>query len=141
MFAHPIWTSAEQALGYPVAGAISIDPGQSVIALGKYLCMAAAALFSAAVAVDRLRAKWLLFALTGAGATIGLGMLAHDVFFPGVVFGALTRAQAINCTAMGAIFASAALIRAIERYETRPSSRQRSAPTLLRTSAAGAARW
>ena len=139
VFAHPIWTSAEQALGYPVAGAISVDPGQSVVALGKYLSMAAVALLSAAVAVDRLRAKWLLFALTGAGATIGLGMLAHDVFFPGVVFGALTRAQAINCTAMGAIFASAALVRAIERYETRPSSRQRSAPTLLRTSAASAA--
>ena len=83
VFAHPIWTSAEQALGYPVAGAISVDLGQSVIALGKYLSMAAVALLSAAVAVDRVRAEWLLFALTAAGATIGLGILAQHVFYPG----------------------------------------------------------
>ena len=139
VFAHPIWTSAEQALGYPVAGAISVDLGQSVIALGKYLSMAAVALLSAAVAVDRVRAEWLLFALTAAGATIGLGILAQHVFYPGLVFGALPRAQATDCAAMGAIFASAALIRAIERYETRRSGLQRSAPTLLRTGAASTA--
>jgi hypothetical protein len=136
--AHPIWTSAEKALGHPVAGAISVDPGVSVIALGQYLSTAAVALLSAAVAVDRQRAEWVLFALTAAGAVIALSVLAHDVFFPGVGFGALLQAQAIDCTAMGAIFASAACIRTIERYETRRSSPQRSVPTLLRTGAASA---
>jgi hypothetical protein len=139
VLAHPIWTSAAQALGHPVAGTISIDPGQSVIALGKYLSVAAVALLSAAVAVDRQRAEWLLFSLTAAAAAIGLGLLAHDVFFPGAVFGALSRAQAIDCTAMGAIFASASLIRTIERSEARSSGRRRLVPPRIAAASAALA--
>jgi hypothetical protein len=30
--AHPIWMNAETALGHPIAGTISVDPGASVIA-------------------------------------------------------------------------------------------------------------
>jgi hypothetical protein len=138
VLAHPIWTSAAQALGHPVAGTISIDPGQSVIALGKYLSVAAVALLSAAVAVDRQRAEWLLFSLTAAGAVIGLGLLTHDLLFPGAVFDALSRAQAIDCTAMGAIFASAALIRAIERSEARSSGRRRLVPPRIAAASAAA---
>ena len=43
------------------------------------------------------------------------------------------RAQAIDCVGMGAIIASVACIRTIERYETRRSSPQRSVPVLLWT--------
>lgn len=60
VLAHPIWTSLETALGHPVIGSISIDPGASVIALGQYLSMAAIGLVSTAVAVDRQRAEWIL---------------------------------------------------------------------------------
>jgi hypothetical protein len=58
--AHPIWTSAETAVGHSVAGGIRIDPGASVIALGQYLSAIAVALISAAVAVDRQRAEWIV---------------------------------------------------------------------------------
>jgi hypothetical protein len=133
ILAHPIWKSAETALGHPVAGAISVDPGASVIALGQYLSVTAVAFLSAAVAVDRQRAKWILFALTAAVTAIALIILTHDLFFPGVWLTAFARAQAIDCVGMGIIIAGAACIRTIERYETRHSNPQQSVPVLLWT--------
>ena len=133
MLAHPIWKSAETALGHPVAGGISVDPGASVIALGQYLSVIAVAFLATAVAVDRQRAEWILFALTAAVTAIALVMLTHELFFPGIWLATFARAQAINCVAMGTIIASAACIRTIERYETRRSSPQRSVAVLLRT--------
>jgi hypothetical protein len=128
VFAHPIWKSAETVLGHPVAGTISVDPGASVIALGQYLSIVGVAFLSAAVAVDRQRAEWILFALTAAAAALALILL-----FPGIQFSMFARAQAIDCVSMGTIIAGAACIRTIERYETRRSSPQRSVPALLWT--------
>src|SRR6516164_486700 len=125
VLAHPIWKSAETALGNPVAGTISVDPGASVIALGQYLSVIAVAFLSAAVSVDRQRAEWILFALTAAVAAIALMILTPLATF--------TRAQAIDCVGIGTIIASAACIRTIERYETRRSGPQRSVPILLLT--------
>jgi hypothetical protein len=123
--AHPIWNSAETALGHPVAGTISIDPGASVIALGQYLSVIAVAFLSTAVAVDRQRAEWILFALTAAVTAVALMIVTRPATF--------VRVQAIDCVAMGTIIAGAACIRTIERYETRRSSPQRSVPVLLWT--------
>jgi hypothetical protein len=64
VLAHPIWDNAETALGHPVAGTISVDPGTSVIALGLYLSVVGAVFLSTTVAVDRQRADWILYALT-----------------------------------------------------------------------------
>ena len=127
--AHPIWKSAEVALGHPLIGTISIDPGASVLALSQYLAMIAVAFLSAAVAVDRQRAEWLLFALTGACTLIGLIVLLHVSFSSGAGLPLFVPAQAIDCASIGTIIASAATIRAIERYETHHSS----PPALLRT--------
>src|SRR5215468_10760086 len=44
--AHPIWQSAEQAIGHPIYGSISIDPGATLIALGQYLCAVAVMLMA-----------------------------------------------------------------------------------------------
>jgi hypothetical protein len=125
LFAHPIWRSAETALRHPIAGTISVDPGASIIALGQYLCVIAVAFLSAAVAVDRQRAEWILFALTAAVTAAALMLLARPATF--------ARGQTIDCVAMGIIIAGAACIRTIERYETRRSSPQRSVPVLLWT--------
>lgn len=139
VFAHPIWTSAREAFGRPLAETMSIDPGASVIALGQYLSMTGVVFLSAAVAVDRQRAEWLLFALTGACAAVALIVLAHDLFLPSLRLTVLARAQAIDCLAMGAILAGAACLRTVERYETRHTNQQRSVLALLWTFAAGAA--
>ena len=137
--AHPIWASAETAIGHPIAGAISIDIGASAMALGFYLTIVAVAFWSAAVAVDRQRAEWILFALMTATALIGLTEIATNLFglphfnSKTLDFG---RTQAIDCVAMGVTIAAAAVIRTLERYETRRASPDRTVSALLRTFAA-----
>lgn len=128
--AHPIWASAETALGHVLPGAISIDLGASVVALGQYLSLTAVAFLSAAVGVDRQRAVWILFALSWAGTAIALILFAQDLLFAGAEFALFQRMQAIDCVAMGAIAASAACIRTIEQYENRHSTPQRPMPIL-----------
>ena len=130
--AHPMWKSAETALGHPLAGTISIDLGASVLALGQYLSTIAAIFVSAAIAVDRRRAEWLLFALSGACTLIGLIVLIHILFPSGAGLPLFASAPALDCVAIGTIIASTAVIRAIEHYQTRRSS----LPVLLRTSIA-----
>jgi hypothetical protein len=134
IFVNPIWASAQNAIGHRLAGTISVDPGNSVIALGQYLCLIAVAFLSAAVAVDRHRAMWILYALAAAGASIALIMLAQELFFPGITIDALIREQSINCASIGAIVAGAAYLHATERYESHYSNSQRSEPFLLRFS-------
>jgi len=133
VLAHPIWKSAQAALGHAVAGRISVDPGASVIALGQYLSAIAVAFLSAAVAVDRQRAEWILFALTAAVTAIALIMLTDDLLSPEASLATFARAQGVNCVGMGTIIASVACIRTIERYETRHSNPNRSVPVLLWT--------
>ena len=123
---HPIWMSAEKALGHPVHGAVSVDPGAGLIALGQYLSMCAVMFVSAAVAVDRQRAEWILFTLTAATAAIALMVLTDDLIFAGVGLPLLSRLSAIDCASLGMIIATAACLRAIERYET-----HRSAPSTV----------
>jgi len=140
--AHPIWTSAQTGIGHPIAGSISIDIGASVIALGFYLSIVAVAFWSAAVAVDRQRAEWVLFALLIATALIGLTMAATAVFrLPqfDTTAASFYRTQAIDCVAMGVMIAAAAVVRTLERYETRRASPSRSVSDLLWTYAACAA--
>jgi hypothetical protein len=125
LLAHPMWKSTETALRYSVAGTISVDLGASLIALGQYLSVIAVAFLSAAVAVDRQRAEWILFALTAAATAVALIIMTRLATF--------ARAEAIDCVGIGTIIAGAACIRTIERYETRRSSPQRSVPVLLWT--------
>ncbi len=138
-FAHPIWPSAAEALGRPLAGAISIDPGASVIALSQYLSMTGVAFLSAAVALDRQRAEWLLFGLAGACAVIALIVSMHDVFFPGLWLDTFAHAQGIDCASMGAIVAVAACLRTFERYKNRHAAPGRSISILPWTFLASAA--
>lgn len=140
--AHPIWTSAQTGIGHPIAGSISIDIGASVMALGFYITIVAIAFWSAAVAVDRQRAEWILFALMTATALIALTVAATTVFgLPHFDTTAILfyRAQAIDCAAMGVMIAAAAGVRTLERYETSRASPSRSVSVLLWTYAACAA--
>jgi len=132
VLAHPIWRSAETALHYAVAGAISADPGASVIALGRYLSMTAVAFLSAAVAIDRQRAEWMLFALSVAATIVSLIVIAQSLLPPGSWLAAFARPPAIDGAGLGSIIAGAACIRAVERYETR-HAQQRSKPNVLQT--------
>jgi hypothetical protein len=133
LLANPIWTSAKLALGRSMVGAISVDPAASVIGLGQYLSLGAAAFLSAAVAVDRVRAEWLLFALAGSSAVFALILMTHSLFSALIEFSAFTDAQATDCAAMGAVITGAACMRSLERYESRHGRSHGSAPILLWT--------
>jgi hypothetical protein len=134
--AHPIWTSAETAIGHPIRGAISIDIGASVMALGFYLTIVAVAFWSAAVAVDRQRAEWILFSLMTATALIAITVVTTNHLGLPSKASVFEWAQGIDCVAMGVLIAAAAGIRTLERYETRRASPGRSASALIRTFAA-----
>jgi hypothetical protein len=130
IFAHPIWASAEAALGHTITGTVSVDVGASVLSLGQYIVLAGATLLSAAIALERRRAEVLLFTLTYAAAIIAVIVLTRAWLLPSLQFSPFLRAQAAVCVAMGTIVASAACIRTIERYETRGTRRRRSGSTL-----------
>jgi uncharacterized membrane protein YjjP (DUF1212 family) len=122
--AHPIWMSAASALAQPLTGSISIDPGASVIALLQYAALCAVAFLAAAVAIDRERAKSLLFVLAGSGALISLLMIFRDLLFPGYEVSVFQHAQEVDYIGMGVIFAAAAGLQTLERYETPRSHTQ-----------------
>jgi hypothetical protein len=106
------------------------------MALGFYLTIVAVAFWSAAIAVDRQRAEWILFALMTATALIGLTVAATHFFaLPNIISktSLFERTQGGDCVALGVLIAAAAGIRTMERYETRRASAQRSVSALLRT--------
>ena len=114
--ANPIWPSAAAALGQPLSGSISIDFGASVMALGFYLSAAAVALLAAAVAVERQRAAWVLFALVSTTVVVALILLIGiAIGWAGGHFVLSQRPAAIDCAAIGAIVAVAAGVRTLER--------------------------
>jgi hypothetical protein len=137
--AHPIWHSAEEALGYRINGSISVNPGATLVTLGQYLSMLAVTLLAAAVAVDRKRAEWVLFALVAATALVAVVMIGHDLMdfiFLNGRSSSTGRAEARDCIALGAIVATAAAVRTFERGETANMHPTRSATSLTQTFAA-----
>ena len=120
--AHPIWKSAAAALGLPMAGSISIDPGATLISFVRYLSATAIAFVAAAVAIDRRRAEWIFFALTVAMILIALMSLAVSlgVFtFPNSEDFGQRRVAAIDCAGLGIIFTAAAALHTSERGKAR----------------------
>ena len=127
---HPIWESAAAALGRPLAGSISIDPGATLISLVRYLSMAAIAFVASAVAVDRHRAEWILFALTIATTLIGLLILTASLGGLTVFSGyddSSARIAASDSATLGIILAAAGAFHALERGNLRAEDQRRSA--------------
>jgi hypothetical protein len=141
VLAHPIWSSAREAVGHGIFGSISIDIGASVMALGQYLTVVVIAVWSGAVAVDRHRAEWILFSLLVATALIALMavvIMLADSTTPGFAATGV-RMRSVDCAAIGVVIAGAVAIRTLERYETRHASPDRSVRLLMLTFVACAA--
>ena len=118
--AHPIWKSTAAVLGDPVTGSISIDPGATLVSFVRYVSATAIAFLAAAVATDRRRAEWILFALVGATTLIALMALA---FKTGIftIFSAPGREHAsttaVDGASLGVVFATAAALLSFERSQ------------------------
>src|SRR5450759_1625421 len=108
--ANSVWDNAAAALGRPLVGSISIDPGTTLVSLARYLSATAIAFVTAAVAVDRHRAEWILFALTAATTIISLMVLVARLdaftFLSGIASGSAANAGT-DCAALGVNLAAA----------------------------------
>ncbi len=132
--ANPIWDSTAAALGRPLGGSISIDPGATLVSLARYLSVAAIALVAAAVAVDRYRSKWILFSLvtstTLIAAMVLINRTGYFTFLNNGAGGAAGNA-ATDCAALGVILAATAALHTAERGQAYGTVQGRSAMPLL----------
>jgi hypothetical protein len=119
---HPIWASAETALGVPIMGSITIDPGATLVALCYYFAVVGILFVATAVTIDRARAESVLFWLVGVTTFAAAVRIVHGVggfTFLGESTDTGTSASITALCALGVILTAAAAIWAIERYETR----------------------
>jgi hypothetical protein len=137
--ANPIWESAAAALERPLAGIISIDFGATLISSARYLSAVAIAFVAAAVAVDRRRAAWILFALTVATTIIALMVLAAGLgnfTFLSNSTGSPASPAATDSVGLGIILALATALHMLERANTQQLDQGGSAVWLRLTFAA-----
>lgn len=121
---HPIWISAQAALGKPVLGSISISPGATLLGLARYFSVCGLFFVAAAVSIDRLRAEAVLFWLAGVTTLMALLLIVHDLggfLFLGEISSIGPRASITAAASLGTVLTGATVIYAIERYETRRS--------------------
>ncbi len=119
---HPIWISAEAALGRPLWGYISINPGDTLLALARYFSACGLFFVATAVSIDRQRAEVMLWSLSAVTASLALLLTVHNLggfVFLGEISSTGTRAAITTAAMLGAVFSCATLIYAIERFETR----------------------
>jgi UPF0716 family protein affecting phage T7 exclusion len=133
--AHPFWTSAQAALNHAVTASISLDRGATLLAFTNY-CFAAGVIFVAtAVTIDRARAEFVMFWLAGITTLAAVLLIADqfDVFINIAKTAGFTPTASLTAVAaLGVIVNAAALVRVIERYETRRTSSQMPSANLLR---------
>jgi hypothetical protein len=115
-FSHPVWTSAADALGAPVAGHISIDVGATSIAFLRYLTTAGVLVGAATVSVDRAHADWLFICLIATTSVFAVILSAY--FFNLLQVERDLLASLYSACSLGTIAAGGAIIRSVERYDT-----------------------
>lgn len=128
--ANPVWESAASALGRPLAGSISIDPGMTLVSLAKYLSSTGIAFVAVAVAIDRHRAEWIFLALTAATTIIAVMVLVANLTDFTLLRNSanvLAGDAATDCAALGVILAAAAAFGAFERDKWRATDQSGSA--------------
>ena len=114
-------------------------PGATLISLARYLSAVAIAFVAAAVAVDRRRAEWVLFALTAATTIIALMVLAAGLgnfTFLSNIVGSPASAATTDSAGLGIILAAATALHTIERAKMQQLSQGGSAVWLRLTFAA-----
>jgi hypothetical protein len=118
---NPIWDSASGAIGRPLHGSISIDPGITLLSLCRYFTMTAVLFLSIVASLDRQLAQWVLFALTTATALIALILIGDDLAGTKLLFATENTNLgfgALDSAALGLILSSASAIGVFDRFQT-----------------------
>ena len=128
--AHSIWASAAASLQENLWGQISVDPGATILALFGYLAGVILVVLTIFVTRDRRRAELLLQALCAITvfAVIGLVMARLGNLVPFEVTATNTAEALPALSALGIILCLSAVVRVVERYESRRRSRSVIAP-------------
>lgn len=140
--AHPAWMSASVALGKPLAGAISLDIGETLLGFGRYSLTLAVAIVATAVALDRQRARAILYFMTAAAALIAAGLIGLDLGFSRFTDLGLSaqRPQMLTVAVIGLVLSCTTMLRAYEsRRSLRATSGKSDASTTIATAASIAA--
>jgi len=115
-----IWDSAASALGTPLWPHISIDPGLTLLASGRYVSMAGIAFVAAAVSIERPQAEKLLLALASAAAAMSMILAVNHLggfsFLDKSSVGSAGTAI-IAAGIVGVVLFAASAIMIIEHYE------------------------
>lgn len=113
--AHSIWSYSHEALGQNSGGHISVDLGQTILALAFYLANVALITVGIFVARDRRRAELVLFALTAITAITAVGLLVGKW---GLIAGVENPDEILSgISALGILASLTSAVHAIERYE------------------------
>jgi hypothetical protein len=115
--AHSIWAFANEALGQRSWGHISVDLGQTTLALAFYLTNVALVLVGIFVARDRRHAELILYAFTAIAAITAVGLLVGKW---GLIARVTNPDEVLSAiSALGILLSLTSGMRAIERYERR----------------------
>lgn len=132
--ANPIWASASAALNQRFSGAITVDIGATLLSLAQYVAVIAAAVLTAAVTLDRQRARHilhLLMVITALGAARQIVLALAPVSPPPLGDSSDGWAQASVIPTAGLLLSCAALIQAIDQLERVGSPRRSRARSVL----------
>ena len=125
--ANSIWPTASIALGEPLLGHISIDPGATIQSLFAYLTMVSLMIMTMVFTRDRERAETTLFVTCAVTAFMSLEVLLGQLqHFAGVVPapGSPGAATFVAVSVLGAVLNVAAAVRIIERRLSRREEAQ-----------------
>jgi hypothetical protein len=118
--ANPIWASAAAALNQQLAGAITVDIGATLLSLAQYCAVVAAALVTAAVTLDRQRAKHILFILVVIATLVAARQIPREAAWsdpPSLGDSGDGWAQASVVAIAGILLSCAAIIRSVDRLQ------------------------
>lgn len=117
--ANPIWASASAALNQRFVGAITVDIGATLLSLVQYCAVVAVALVTAAVTLDRERARLVLYALVVVTTLVVVRQFALDItsFDRSHADGSSDWTYASTVAVVGVLLSCAATIQAAERLQ------------------------
>jgi len=126
---NPIWTSASAALNQSLTGTITVDVGATLLSLAQYCAVVAAAIVSAAVTLDRRRAKHVFYALVAvttivATQRVALEVISSDLPIVGTFHDDLARTSVI--VVIGTFLSLAMALREVDERWTKRARKSRS---------------
>jgi hypothetical protein len=123
---NPIWASASAALHQRLAGTITVDVGATLLSLARYCAVIAAALVTAAITLDRQRARHVLYILMVITALVAARQIAQELaLLDGLSLGQSSdgRSQASVIAVAGIVLSFATAIHVVDQLQRTGRSR------------------